>query len=51
MSVVKKSVGFRTKGEVTEPEFEEWDIYPTHLIIPEGYWCTSSNILVENKEQ
>jgi len=35
----KKSVGFRTKKkEEKEEYFEEWDIYPTHVIIEDGYW-------------
>ena len=34
----KKSVGFRTKKEKKEEYFEEWDIYPTHVIIEDGYW-------------
>ena len=35
----KKSVGFRTKKkEEKEEHFEEWDIYPTHVIIEDGYW-------------
>jgi len=34
----KKSVGFRTKKEEKEEHFEEWDIYPTHLVIPDNYW-------------
>ena len=29
----KKSVGFRTKKEEKEEHFEDWDIYPTHVII------------------
>ena len=33
-----KSVGFRTKKEEKEEHFEEWDIYPTHLTIPDKYW-------------
>jgi hypothetical protein len=34
----KKSVGFRTKKEEKEEHFEEWDIYPTHVIIEDDYW-------------
>tara|TARA_R110000824_G_scaffold63586_1_gene167096 strand:- start:1110 stop:1238 length:129 start_codon:yes stop_codon:yes gene_type:complete len=34
----KKSVGFRTKPDKKEEQLEDWDIYPTHIIIPEGYW-------------
>ena len=36
MVKVKKSVGFRTKKK--EEHFEEWDIYPTHVIIEDDYW-------------
>ena len=38
MSKSKKSVGFRTKKDKKEEQFEEWDIYPTHLVIPDGYF-------------
>tara|TARA_B100000902_G_C26535337_1_gene539869 strand:+ start:369 stop:491 length:123 start_codon:yes stop_codon:yes gene_type:complete len=34
----KKSVGFRTKKEEKEEQYDDWDIYPTHLIIPDEYW-------------
>jgi len=33
-----KSVGFRTKPEEKKEQLEDWDIYPTHAIIPGGYW-------------
>ena len=51
MSRVKKLLGFRTKNEEVDTELADWDIYPTHLIIPDGYWSTSSEIIEENKEQ
>jgi len=39
MAKNKKSVGFRTKKkEEKEEHIEEWDIYPTHVIIEDGYW-------------
>ena len=38
-----KSVGFRTKPEKKEEQFEEWDIYPTHLLIEDGTWTFESN--------
>ena len=38
MSKSKKSVGFRTKKDKKEEQFEEWDIYPTHVIISDDYW-------------
>ena len=34
----KKSVGFRTKKEKKEEHLEDWDIYPTHVIISDDYW-------------
>ena len=37
----KKSVGFRTEAEEVETQLEDWDIYPTHALIPEGYWTYS----------
>ena len=43
MSKSKKSVGFRTKPEKKEEQFEEWDIYPTHLLIEDGTWIFESN--------
>ena len=39
----KKLVGFRTKVEEVETQLEDWNIYPTHVIIPEGYWTYESN--------
>ena len=38
MAKVKKSVGFRTKKDKKDEQLEEWDIYPTHLVIPDGYF-------------
>ena len=47
----KKSVGFRTKKtEEKEQHFEEWDIYPTHVIIEEDYWVCSHNIEYTSQE-
>jgi len=39
----KKSVGFRTKKEEKEEQFDDWGIYPTHVIIPDDYWSYESN--------
>jgi len=39
----KKLVGFRTKVEEVEIQLEDWDIYPTHVIIPDDYWTYESN--------
>ena len=38
MSKVKELLGFRTKKEKVETPIEDWDIYPTHAIIPDEYW-------------
>ena len=38
MAKNKKSVGFRTKKEEKDEQLEEWNIYPTHLVIPDDYW-------------
>ena len=29
--------------EKKEEQFEEWDIYPTHLLIEDGTWTFESN--------
>ena len=42
MSKNKISLGFRTKEEEIENSNDEWDIYPTHVEIPDGYWTISS---------
>ena len=34
----KVSVGFRTTEDKNETPTEDWDVYPTHLIIPDEYW-------------
>jgi len=38
----KKSVGFRM-GEEQEETQEYWDIYPTHIYIPNDYWTVSTS--------
>ena len=38
MTKNNKSVGFRTKKDEKEEHLEEWNIYPTHLVIPDDYW-------------
>jgi len=43
MSKVNKSVGFRTKPEKKKEQLEDWDIYPTHLLIEDGTWTFESN--------
>ena len=43
MAKNKKLVGFRTKKDKKEEQFEEWDIYPTHLLIEDGTWTFESN--------
>tara|TARA_R110000744_G_C19117995_1_gene535585 strand:+ start:464 stop:622 length:159 start_codon:yes stop_codon:yes gene_type:complete len=42
MSKVKELLGFRTKKEKIETPIEDWDIYPTHLVISNGYWTIST---------
>jgi hypothetical protein len=43
MSKVKELLGFRTKKEKVEKPHEDWDIYPTHLLIEDGTWTFESN--------
>jgi len=43
MSKNNKSVGFRTKPEKKKEQLEDWDIYPTHLLIEDGTWIYESN--------
>ena len=38
MTKNNKSVGFRTKKDKKDEQLEEWDIYPTHIIIEDDYW-------------
>ena len=38
MSKNNKLVGFRTKPEKKKEQLEDWDIYPTHIIIEDDYW-------------
>ena len=40
----KKSVGFRMGNDDKETVDEYWDVYPTHLYIPDGYWTISTTI-------
>ena len=43
MAKSKKSVGFRMADDTEEIENEYWDIYPTHIYIPDDYWTISSS--------
>jgi len=43
MSKSKVSLGFRTTEEKDETPMGEWDVYPTHLVIPNNYWTVSSS--------
>tara|TARA_R110001583_G_scaffold54389_1_gene166528 strand:+ start:493 stop:648 length:156 start_codon:yes stop_codon:yes gene_type:complete len=38
----KELLGFRTKKEKVKKPYEEWDVYPTHLIISDDYWTMST---------
>jgi len=42
MLKVKELLGFRTKKEKVKTPMEDWDIYPTHVVISEGYWTVSA---------
>ena len=43
MSKVKELLGFRTKKEKVETPMENWDVYPTHLVIYDDYWTVSTS--------
>ena len=43
MSKIKELLGFRTKKDKVETPMENWDIYPTHVVISEGYWTVSTS--------
>tara|TARA_R110001592_G_C12678194_1_gene704318 strand:- start:116 stop:286 length:171 start_codon:yes stop_codon:yes gene_type:complete len=43
MSKSKVSLGFRTTEEKDETPMGDWDVYPTHLVIPNNYWTVSSS--------
>jgi len=43
MSKVKELLGFRTKKEKVEKPYEDWDIYPTHLLIADEIWTYEGN--------
>ena len=38
----KVSLGFRTNNDQEETVDENWDIYPTHVIIPDNFWTIST---------
>ena len=42
MSKVKELLGFRTKKEKVETPMDDWDVYPTHLVISDDYWTVST---------
>ena len=37
----KKSVGFRMTEDKEDTQNDYWDIYPTYIYIPDGYWTIS----------
>ena len=43
MSKVKELLGFRTKKDKAETPIEDWDVYPTDLLIEDGTWTFESN--------
>ena len=45
----KKSVGFRMGKE--EETNDYWDVYPTHIYIPNDYWTVSTTTDVFNKKK
>jgi len=49
MAKSKKSVGFRT-GKEEEETNDYWDIYPTHIYIPNDYWTVSTSTDKFNKK-
>ena len=46
----KKSVGFRMSEEQEEIQNDYWDIYPTHIYIPDDYWTVTSTADEFNKK-
>ena len=50
MSKNKKSVGFRMGKEEQETN-EYWDVYPTHIYIPNDYWTVSTTTDEFNKKK
>ena len=46
----KKSVGFRM-GEEEETQNDYWDVYPTHIYIPNDYWTVSTSADELNKKK
>ena len=51
MVKVKKSVGFRTKKKEEKETNDYWDIYPTHIYIPNDYWTVSTTTDEFNKKR
>ena len=49
MSKNKKSVGFRMGKE--EETNDYWDVYPTHICIPNDYWTVSTSTDEFNKNK
>ena len=51
MAKNKKSVGFRMGEDKEENTNEYWDIYPTHIYIPNDYWTVSTTTDEFNKKK
>jgi hypothetical protein len=49
MAKSKKSLGFRMGKEEETQEY--WDVYPTHIYIPNDYWTVSTTTDVFNKKK
>tara|TARA_R100001460_G_scaffold76633_1_gene117598 strand:+ start:161 stop:325 length:165 start_codon:yes stop_codon:yes gene_type:complete len=48
MAKNKKSLGFRMGKE--EETNDYWDVYPTHICIPNDYWTVSTSADELNKK-
>ena len=51
MTKNKKSVGFRMGEDKEETQNDYWDIYPTHIYIPNDYWTVSTTTDEFNKKK
>jgi len=49
MAKKKKSLGFRMGKEEETQEY--WDVYPTHIYIPNDYWTVSTTTDEFNKKR
>ena len=51
MAKNKKSLGFRMGEDKEETQNDYWDVYPTHIYIPNDYWTVSTTTDVFNKKK